>query len=244
VSRARVIALVATIPARRRSVERLLSELARQSRVPDAVVLVMDGYPEADTVPNCPLPLERVYRSVKSLGPGARWRVAKDVPPDDVLVAFDDDIMLIQAPSCVEVLTSVVEASPAGVGSAAAAMGRQFNGKPAPPGNWSTGDLMYVAGCGLTLRARALGGLQAFAEGVKAADGPDALGVRGDDDALVSAYLWKNNVRMIHAATGNIFPAPNTRSSSFTVDVMAHGLALDEQKKSIARITGWPWRMA
>lgn len=237
-SAARVIALIATIPARRRSVERLLLELTRQTRVPDAVVLVLDSYPEADTVPMCPLPIESVYRSAEPKGPGARWLAAMDLPPDDILVTLDDDIMLVQALGCVEALVSVVET----YDCAAAAMGRNFHGKPAPPGNWAAGDLMYAAGCGLTMRARVLKGLQAFADTVKAADGPDALGVRGDDDALVSAYLWKNNVRMIHAATGNIFPAPNTRSSSFTVDVMAKGMALDAQKKSIARITGWPWR--
>lgn len=236
----RVIALVATIPSRRRSVERLLSELAQQSRVVNEVVLVMDGYPEADTIPTCPIPVARVYRSVKALGPGARWRVAEDLAPDDIIVNFDDDITLIKAPRCVEALAAVVEAND---GVAAAAMGRRFSGKPAPPGDWAADDLMYAAGCGLTARAGALVGLLAFAETVKAEGGPDALGLRGDDDALVSAFLWKNNVRMMHAATGNIFPAPNTRASSFTVDVMASGLALDAQKKEIARITGWPWRI-
>jgi len=238
VSTLRIIALVATIPPRRRSVERLLSELTQQTRRPDAVVLVLDGYAEEDTIPQCPLPIEYVYRSPQALGPGARWRVAKDVSADDILVNFDDDIMLIKAPKCVEALVTVVEANQ----SAAAAMGRHFNGKPAPPGDWAAGDLMYAAGCGLALRAGVLVGLQAFADKVKAEGGPDALGLRGDDDALVSAYLWKNNIRMVHAATGNIFPAPNTRASSFTVDVMARGLALDAQKKQIAKITGWPWR--
>ena len=234
----RVIALIATIPARRRSVERLLSELTQQSRVPDAVVLVLDGYADGDAVPQGPLPLERVARSAKLLGPGNRWLVGAEMPADDILVTLDDDIMLIKAPRCVEKLAEIVDATK----SAAAAMGRHFNGKPAPPGDWAAGDLMYAAGCGLTLRAGLLGGLGAFAGMVKAADGPEALGLRGDDDALVSAFLWKNNVRMIHAATGNIFPAPNTRSSSFTVDVMAKGIALDAQKKAIARITDWPWR--
>lgn len=240
---ARVIALIATIPARRRSVERLMSELTAQTRPPDAVVLVLDGYPDVDTVPQCPLPIAKVYRSAKALGPGARWRAANDLPPQDIIVALDDDIMLIKAPRCVAALAAVVEA-PASGDVAAAAMGRHFNGRPAPPGDWAAGDLMYAAGCGLTMRARALGGLQAFADKVKAEGGPDALGLRGDDDAMVSAYLWKNNVRMIHAATGNIFPAPNTRASSFTVDVMAKGIALDAQKKEIAKITGWPWRLA
>jgi hypothetical protein len=239
VSTSRVIALIATIPPRRRSVERLLSELTAQTRVPDAVVLVLDGYPEAETVPQCPLPLERVYRSAKALGPGARWRAAKDMNPTDIIVNFDDDIMLIKAPRCVAALVAAVEGNQRAV---AAAMGRNFAGKPAPPGDWAGGDLLYAAGCGLTLRAGALEGLQAFADKVKAEGGPDALGFRGDDDALVSAFLWKNNVRMVHAATGNIFPAPNTRSSSFTADVMARGLALDAQKKEIARLTGWPWR--
>jgi len=239
-STARVIALVATIPPRRRSVERLLSELTAQTHVPEKVVLVLDGYKDDDTTPNCPLPIAKVYTSAKPLGPGARWRAAEDLAPDDIVVNFDDDIRIAQAPKCVEALVSAVLVNE----SAAAAMGRLFSGHPAPPGDYAFGDLMYEAGCGLTVRAKHLWGLRAFADEVLATGGPDALGLRGDDDALVSAYLWKNNVRMVHAPTGNIFAAPNTQNVGYTAGTLAAGQAFDAQKKEIAKITGWPWRTA
>jgi hypothetical protein len=84
-------------------------------------------------------------------------------------------------------------------------------------------------------------GLDAFAAEVRAAGGPDALGICGDDDALVSAFFWKHGTRIMHTATGNIFAAPLTRTTSQTVARAKLMEAPDAQKIAIKKITGWPW---
>lgn len=233
----RVIVLVATIPARRRTCERLLAELAKQSRVPDGVVLVLDGYGDEMPAPACPLLILAEVRTAEMSGAGNRWRCVTDFAPDDVIICLDDDTMLCEAPTLVAALTMAVVAS----GGASAAMGFSANGKSAPPGVHSRGDLIYAAGCGLTVRCKHLDGLEAFAKAVVAEGGPDALGVHGDDDALVSAYLWKRGVNIRHAATGNIFPAPNTRTTSQTEAKAKQQIDSNAQKLAIKKITGWPW---
>lgn len=235
----RVLVLVATIPARRKSCERLLAELTQQRRVPDGVVLVLDGYGCYDTdepAPRCPLPIIATHRTASLSGAGRRWHAVRTLPPDDIIICLDDDIMLIEAPHLVSKLVQAVE-----LGGAAAAMGRTADGKQAPPGAHSRGNLIYAAGCGLSARAGVLVDLGVFASGVQAAGGPDALGLLGDDDALVSAYLWQLGVKIHHAATGNIYAAPQTRTSSQTAARAAKQMTMDDQKAAIARTTGWPW---
>lgn len=239
----RVVALVATIPARKLSCERLLGELSRQSRRPDGVVLVLDGYNETAPPPACPLPVLATHRSAQPVGAGSRWRAARDLLPEDIVICVDDDIMLVDAPKFVASLVAAVETG----GGAAAAMGRTFDGRFAPPGAVSRGDLVHGLGCGLAMRAKHLAGLQELAASVRKAGGPDALGLRGDDDALVSTHLWKSKVRILHATTGNIYAAPGTQASAIRgakAQAKMHPSLRehpDAQKQMIKKITGWPW---
>ena len=240
----RVLALIATIPARRRSCERLLGELARQSRPPDGLVLVLDGYGDGP-YPVMTLPIVLEHRTPAPSGAGTRWRVVEReleqaVAPaaltvDDIIVCLDDDFMLVQAPKLVAALADTVQYG----GAAAAAMGRDRAGHQAPPGDRGRGEIIYAAGCGLAMRAGELVGVSELAAAVKAGAGVDPLGVGGDDDALVSAHLWKRGTRILHTATGNIFSAPGTRASSQTA--AKRGRDPNAQKSAIARVTGWPW---
>lgn len=237
-----VIALIATIPARKRSVMRLFAELERQSRKPDGVILVLDGYGQQEPPP-CPLPIVYVSVTEKPLGAGNRWRVVEralaeqQIRADDIILCLDDDITLMVAPKLVEKLLKAVE----GGAQASAAMGRRPGGKAAPPGIVGMGDLLHAAGCGLMAPAGSFVGVGAFGDTVKASGGPDALGLMGDDDALVSAFLWKQGIKITHAGTGNIYPAPGTQESSQTRARRKSGGDPDAQKKAIKKATGWPW---
>lgn len=250
----RVIALVATIPARRPFCEGLLAALARQSRPPDAVLLVLDDYGETPP-PACPLPILGIDRADKKHGPWRRWCVALDyltlremVPGytreegalalDDILVCVDDDAVLLEAPEFIAGLVMAVERG----GGAAGAMGTDYEGKPAPPGAYSRGRLIHAAGLGLTVRAQHLIGLPAFAAEVVAAGGPDIFTPVGDDDALVSAHLWKTGVTITHAVTGNVFEVPAAKVSSQSVVRGRSGEKLHAQKMAIRKVTGWPFQ--
>lgn len=246
----RVLALVATLPARRASCERLLQELARQSRVPDGVILFLDGYGDAPA-PACPLvPLLCIYRTSAPSGPGQRWQVACDFAPDDLLVCIDDDAVLTESPHFIRALAETAERG----GGAAAAMGYTPQGHRRGPAHFagdrtdwvlhvlSTGRLILGCGCGLAVRAGHLEGLQALAAEVLAAGGPDALGPCGDDQALVSAHLWRQGVPLLHAAVGALSFAPGTAATSQTRARQGRGeTTLHEQARAIAQITGWPF---
>lgn len=238
----RVLALIATIPQRRASCERLLRELTKQSRQLDGVILNLDGYSDGRCTPSCPFPVVSGQWSSEMRGPGQRWLLVLqllrdgELRPEDIIINLDDDLFTLKAPDMIRALVAAIEE-----GGAAAAMGMAPDGKRAPPGKFSRGNLIYAAGCGLAMRAKHLEGLQALADEVFAAGGPEALGVCGDDDALVSAHLWRKSIAIKHAATGVINCAVGTQEFSQTKARLARGEKLDEQKQAIARITGWPW---
>jgi hypothetical protein len=234
-----VLALVATIPARKLLCERMLRELANQTRRPDGVILVLDGYGDAPA-PACSPPVAREYRTPALSGAGQRWLRLADCDPEDIICNVDDDAVLLQAPHFIKALVETVERD----GGAAAAMGRTTRGRQAPPGALSWGPLVHAAGLGLTVRAKHLAGLQAFAGEVKAKGGPDGLGPGGDDDGLLSAYLWRSGVVIRHAATGNVFQAPGARASSQSAARTARRESFDAQKVLLKKTTGWPWPMA
>ncbi len=262
---ARVFVLLPTIPARRAACEALLAALLRQSRPPDRVILCLDGYGAAPA-PERPAPLRQsvieVRRQGTCGGPGHRWRTALGLlgpslisdgttpaylapvlQDDDLLVSLDDDADLSEAPNFLNWL--IVGALAHG---AAAATGLTPKGHRAPPGEAHCGPLLLGCGCGLALRARHLVGLPELAAEVLRAGGPDALGALGDDQALVSAHLWRQRVALHHAATGRLRFAPGTDASAQWMARRA-GKAPGkadpwDQARAIARITGWPLRVA
>jgi hypothetical protein len=228
----RVIVLIATIPARKQSCTRLLAELAKQTRPPDGVALVLDGYGN-ETAPVCTLPVVLEKRTAKLSGAGNRWRALSELPAEDIVINIDDDTILFEAPQFVAKLAEAVK-----IGGAAAPMGRTFDGKAAPPGAWSRGELMHAAGCGVAARAGVFAGVVEFAAAVKAKGGPDALGPGGDDDAIVSAYLWSIKMPIKHVAVGgNVYTAPGI------VSTFRPQNDPDVQKRAIGSATGWPWRV-
>lgn len=243
----RVLALIATIPSRRNSCERLLRELTKQTRQPDGVILRMDGY-GATPAPVSPFPIICAERTHQASGPGPRWLLAWEYwrelrrhlgAEEPIIANLDDDVFTLKAPDLIKELVSGVEEC-----GAAAAFGRTPDGKRAPPGKFSRGHLIYGGGCGLSTRAGHLEGLRELAEQIRAACGFDPLGICGDDDALVSAHLDSKGIKIRHAPTGVINCAAGTQGDSQTKQRLARREKLDEQKLAIAKHTGWRWPAA
>ncbi len=230
-----ILALIATIPPRAASCARLLRELAAQTTPPGGVILCLDGY-GAGAAPDGPLPVVAAHRTDVRQGPGGRWRAALALPSETLVVAIDDDCVLARAPRFVESLVAV-----AGPDGAAAAAGLDVKGRRVYPGDPARGALLYGIGCGLTVRVRHLAGLADLAARMRDAEGVDPLGPLGDDDALVSAHLWRTAVRLGHAPTGVFEAAPGTATSSQTRARAARGDAPDAQKHALRRVAGWPW---
>lgn len=88
--------LLPTVPWRKKSCERLLREFAAQTRVPDRIHLLLDGYPDSLATPEIPQELSvHIYRYNESQGAGNRWRVAERLAaPPEFIVNFDDDMVI------------------------------------------------------------------------------------------------------------------------------------------------------
>ena len=253
----RTFILLPTIPARRAACEALLAALPHQSQVPDGLILCLDGFGDEPAPKGLGyLPFDRlvIRHPGASGGPGHRWRVALSLcgtmggPADeDLLVSLDDDADLAEAPRFVQRL---VEA--AAQQGAAAAIGITPGGRRAPPGDLPYGPLILGCACGLAVRARDLAGLLALRDQIVSQGGPDALGARGDDQALVSAHLWLRNVPLVHAATGPLrFAVGTSQSAQWQARAARQRAAAPfaapsvsapwDQARQIARLTGWPF---
>ena len=225
--------LIASVPWRRPSFRRLLTALADQTLKPDLVHVVLDGYGE-DAAPPCIFPT-REWRTSTPVGPGGRWRIAREVPPDTMLVVFDDDLVLALAPHATATLVEAAD------GAAASSIGVTLSGRS---GNIPTGeDLICGSPCaGMVVRAGDLEGLQGLADDVRAKCGFDALGDCGDDEALVSALLWLRGVPIHHGCVPEIHSAQDCIESQ-TKKRLAQGGVFWHQRREIARVTGWPWTL-
>jgi hypothetical protein len=231
--------LLATIPARRPSVSRLLVDLSQQSVLPDCLHLVLDGYGE-DAAPSCATFPEGVRLSVVRTpapsGPGGRWKVALGMPADALLVVMDDDQRLC-APDIVETLVRSVRER----GGAVSHMGTDKTGwgMAFPAGT----ELIAMGAAMMALRVGDLVGLEATLEEVRSKGGFDPFGDAGDDEAVVAAHLWKRGVTMRASGPLKVLTDTSAQAHSQSSRRMASRGTKHPfwQRHEIRRITGWPW---
>lgn len=226
--------LLATIPPRRAYCERLLGEIARQTVIPACVHLVLDGYGSAPG-PYCFLPVHE-WRTPVPLGPGGRWRVARAVSPKTMLVIFDDDVVLATVDVVSRLVRNCVE------GAAGAAQGITISGAAAPIGSVCDEPLICMGAAAMAVRAGDLAGLDVFADEVRKRCGFDPLGDLGDDEALVSAHLWRKKVPMHHVTINGLrFVEAAQGEGSQTQRRLVRGGSLDEQRVKLREFIRWPW---
>ena len=177
--------------AHRLLVERLLAELASQTKRPRGVVLALDGYGRS-APPESPLQVLSSEATEAPRGPGRSWLLAEEALAagvlfeDDLVVRFDDKIVLNRC-RAVEALAAAAAET-----GASAKWGLLPGGSRAEMSDQpAAGRLVYAAaGTGFMVRAGLLRGLKKFADQVhKKTGGVHPLGPGGDDDALVSAWL-------------------------------------------------------
>ena len=227
--------LVATILSRRASCERLLATLSKQTLVSDMMHLVLDGYVDASAPLYSPFFNVVEYRTATPLGPGGRWRVLKFLPQDAILVVLDDDQILLES-DVIERLVRFVEH-----GGAAAGMGTNLGGWGGahPAGT----PLISVGAATMALRVEDVFDLDVTLEEIRSKCNFDPFADGGDDDAVVSAHLWRKGVPM--RAAGLLGVATDEQAqvgSQFEKRKAAGGKrSLFWQREEIRRVTGWPW---
>lgn len=234
--------LVATILPRRTSVEWLLSQVASQTRVPDTVHLVLDGYGQ-EAAPTYPDNLQVVeYRTLEPSGPGGRWRVAAQVPPEAILCILDDDLMIDAEVIAKLVAGTFAEAQGVSQGTsegASAQMGFDFTGRG---GFYSEGEEILCAAAGvMAVRAHHLQGLDAIRQKFIAHSNFDPLGDLGDDEAVVSAHLWAQGVKIRGMQPVSALTMWGSQTVSQSARRRGQPKALSWQRHVLRQITGWPW---
>jgi len=234
--------LLATIPRRKRSCERLLAEVAKQTRVPDLVHLVLDGYDKIEPAPQAAELLWRVWewrwaRPGVFVGPGGRWGLTQCEPiePDHTIVVLDDDVVIGNAPRLIETLVNAVDAT-----HAAGIQGVTKGGRRVSSELQAHEDLICAGACGFALRAQQLAGLAELAQEVKEKSGVEILKPLGDDEALVCANLWRRGIDIRHVTVANVTTAPGTQKDSQS-QLRCQAETWDHQRHVIAKATGWPW---
>jgi len=230
--------LIATIPERRVAVNRILPTIPQQTLKPEQICLVLDGYGDSPSPPVPPLPV-REWRTAQPSGPGARWRVVKELPANTTVINVDDDMIIFREPGLFERLTKIVEG-----GCAAATTGITVTGKVVtsdPRDVESKEDLICGVASVMSFRAGWLSGLDDMAEVVRTRCGFDPLGDCGDDEALVSACLWRHGIRMKHAFSPGLLMSTDVQNESQSRRRHDRGDVGFEQRRKISHVTGWPW---
>lgn len=227
--------LLATVPSRWAAASRLLVEVAAQSVLPDVLHLVLDGYAYGVPIPWYGTLPVREHRTAIPTGPGGRWRVLADVPPEATLVVLDDD-QEVHGRDVAEGLVAAVAS-----GGAAAHFGTDPSGWGAvhPAGT----PLLSMGAACMAIRAADLAGLGGTLAEIREKCGFDPFGNGGDDEAVVSAHLWRQGTPM--RATGPIAvrEALGTQAGSQFERRRAAsgGRSVFWQREEIRRVTGWPW---
>jgi len=239
--------LIATVPKRKRACSKLLADLTKQTLCPAIVELVADGYGEA-SLPPCPADLQvRAWITSKLSGPGARWRILElaraGVPalePGDTVIAIDDDVAIGKVPSLLADLAAAVIPGK----QAAAAWGTMVSGGSAGWGAKVNQPLICGVASALAFAAGDLEGLGGLRDELQPKLGYDLLGDMGDDEALVSALLWKHGVAIKHVSVKGLALAPGTQEDCQMLKRRKRDKTWDKQRVALRGAMGWPWPSA
>jgi hypothetical protein len=226
--------LIASVPWRRTSLNRLLREVAAQQLRPAFVHLVLDG----DDVPNAPLdvsPLDwdglkvTIKTQHPARGAGARWSVIDEIPNDHVVMNLDDDVGLDS--DYVGLHYEALKRADA-VCSGGYTTDRKFI--MCDNNHGYEGPIACLQAGAFSARVSKLRGLRDMPMAA------ELLGVLGDDEALLSAHLWKTGV-VVNRVNAPVRFDPlgdDPRSQYLSLPGRILGL-----RSRLTAETGWPWRL-
>lgn len=195
------LVVISSVEWRKENFIKLVKSLAQQTRQPEHVLIVLDGYSEAamaeagaavDRPPEGTTGHVRWNAGDRRRGAGWRWTLAlellleRSVPEDTVVSVVDDDFLLM--PDYLRVCHARVAPAP---NIAIGWLGETPSFIPwTSPMSKDTVCISLGAGL-LTCHLRHLRGIDQFVERDLYFTPP------GDDEALVSFWLWKNGVKLI-----------------------------------------------
>ena len=223
--------LVATVPWRKASCDRLLEQIAEQDELPERVHLLLDGFSDDDPYPFRPSSLTvSITHYDTAQGAGNRWRYVSQMPwQPDVLINLDDDTVIPKG------FTRRMADEVRKTGDAVCASGYPREGGIYLIKDPHTCEVVCVQTGFFACRTEALRGIDRQPQAEK------FLGLLGDDEAFVSAHLWKNHVKMrkIWIPNLNFDKLSRDRRSQFrrkggTIE------GCHAHRAELGRIFGWP----
>ena len=226
--------LIASVPWRRVSLNRLLREVAAQSLLPSHVHLVLDG----EGAPNAlldlsPLSWNGVQVTVRvqrpSRGAGSRWEVVDGIPDAHAICNLDDDVSI--APDYLAKHYAALRGVDA-VCSGGYTTDQRFIMCTRTDINYE-GPITCLQAGAFSARARQLRGLREMPMA------NEFLGVLGDDEGLISAHLWRKGVevRRVHAPV-SFDPSGHDPRSQYNSAPKRITVLRDKLRAA----TGWAWR--
>lgn len=186
----RIIALVPSVPSRADNLLTLLESLHDQTLKPSSIVVFLNGYPFA------PVAVAKLATVVEwsgdPRGPGIRWRYADALSTSkrlqhSIVVSLDDDLAI--EPTYIEQSVNALYNTDAALVS--------WTGHATPRRYLDLGDTkhdttLWAAGTGTaTMWLKHATGLTSH----QWAD--ECLGVAGDEEALLSLWLWQQKLTMV-----------------------------------------------
>lgn len=229
-----VIVLIPAIPARRENLIALLEDLRAQTRVPDRVVMFLNGWSAIDpaitaAVDAFPCATE-LHWSTTACGPGIRWRYLSTHAwgMEDVAVTLDDDFRIESdfIARTVAALTPDVDMV-AWTGHRTARRYLDLETTHAPCALW-------------------IGGTGAAAVWIRAVLGihthplaETCLGIYGDEEMLVSLYIWEGHGRIQRPAGRPPIRHVPALQYAETASHKLHGDAWRQRRQRVIAEYGW-----
>jgi hypothetical protein len=190
------LVVIASVEWRFANFMKLVKSLGQQTRLPEFLLVVLDGYSETgyrhvvNALEGTP---GMVVWNPRKKGPGHRWVLAVEmlgrgaVPEDTILTIIDDDFLIMPDYLRTNYERVALAKTPTAIG---------WLGEVPTFISWTamhTKDIPCISiGAGLlTCRLKDLRGIDAFPDRDMYFRPP------GDDEALVSYWLWKNGVKLI-----------------------------------------------
>lgn len=249
------LVVIASVSWRLENLVKLLRCITEQTRRPEFLLIILDGYSRLDEAEfdrvvthsiTFPGMASMAVTNRPRRGPGDRWVRATrmlatgDVPPDTIVSSIDDDFLI--EPTYLETSYNLV--ANAHVPTAIGWLGETPDFiRWSSPQQTETKCISLGAGL-LTCRLRDLAGIAEFPEAARYFTPP------GDDEALVSYWLWKNDVRLIRPA--GVAAAKSVDALQY--DDRASFIGMGEHRHCVLRMNlkknhGWstyrlPWEFA
>ena len=225
----RIVAVVPSVPRRAANMRALVDSLLSQTLYVDDIYVCLDGYESVERFSD---PRVVVMNSPIAAGPGQRWKlVASSVESSSVVVSLDDDLS-IDADYVERSVSALLRADVALISWTGHTSPRRY----VDLGPSERDRRLWTAGTGTaTVWARYIKGIQSHEWADR------CLCQAGDEEALVSLWIWQQQAHMVRPALSGASPVRHVPNLQY--DALAshkiHGADWAARRMDMMQQYGW-----